>query len=563
MFALGLERCGASQADGEPMKQSKVSHQAQRSDRLWLPSLLLLLGQFLTIAPVIVIVLADEQQRESSDTYATVLDGLNQLSFDLAELTGPSGSVTSVPQSGYSDFLGRLSRLRSAPALPPQSRERLAEVEAAVYHMEGEKSNPAAFQNDARTARSELLKAQRAAGLQISRAGDSVTQKNTYLKALIAGACLLAFCVVLVVRRFRIQADIQRELQEELQKVNEDVIAALALARSECDSKSQILAKAGHADHSKVDSGQRKREAVEFEPGKVVADVVELFTQPADEKGIRLKCILGKGVPTTVKGDPGALHHVLMNLISNAVRFTDQGEVELRVKEVLGAKGQTSLQFEVSDTGVGMTEQARNRVFEPFVRKKGSHPEENHRTGLGLVICKKLVELMRGSIEADSEPGRGSTFRFTAVFDAVPATAKQEPSSGANGNVEARAGERRRAPASNYPGDRRQGRDRRSEPRHGINYPTLLRSEAGVAGIRILDVSASGLRVSVPFQLDLQTEVEIRIDGESVTGLVRNCTRLEANEFHAGIEIPHAHSADGESLHHLRLMDAVRALHHK
>jgi hypothetical protein len=106
----------------------------------------------------------------------------------------------------------------------------------------------------------------------------------------------------------------------------------------------------------------------------------------------------------------------------------------------------------------------------------------------------------------------------------------------------------------------KKGHERRTEPRHGINYPTLLRSEqAGIAIIRVLDVSTSGLRVSVPFRLTVLSEVEIRIEGASVVGTVRNCTCIAANEFHVGIELRAASSNDEHFLHHLRLLLTERS----
>jgi hypothetical protein len=130
-------------------------------------------------------------------------------------------------------------------------------------------------------------------------------------------------------------------------------------------------------------------------------------------------------------------------------------------------------------------------------------------------------------------------------------------------NIEARSGEpirvtkmdRRLEFSSSAKTGKEGGRDRRTEPRHGINYPTVLRSaHAGIGISTILDVSVSGLRVSVPFCLELQSEVEIRIDGMSTFGIVRNCRRIEAHEFHVGIEIRRASACDEQFLRHLRLL---------
>src|SRR5271154_6118513 len=132
----------------KPITNSKVSQTGQRPDKLWLPSLLLL-AQFLTITPVLLIVFADEQQSRASDGYVGLLDGLDRLSFAIAELESPAADDTARRQQ-YSDYRGELNRILSASALVPQIRETLARVDSMVERKDG------------RAARSELLNAQRA-----------------------------------------------------------------------------------------------------------------------------------------------------------------------------------------------------------------------------------------------------------------------------------------------------------------------------------------------------------------------------------------------------------------
>jgi len=164
---------------------------------------------------------------------------------------------------------------------------------------------------------------------------------------------------------------------------------------------------------------------------------------------------------------------------------------------------------------------------------------------------------MGGKIDVASQPGRGSTFSFTAVFESVGAHAEPQP----------QASDVAPAPVTPANGQKsmngkKGGRERRTEPRHGINYPTLLRSEqAGIAIIRILDVSTSGLRVSVPFRLNLHSEVEIRIEGMSVIGIVRNCTCIRPNEFHVGIAVRPVSAGDEQFLVHLRLLRTEQRAH--
>ncbi len=616
---------------GKPMKNSKVAQRGSRSQKLWLPSLLLL-AQFLTITPVLLIVFADEQQKRASDGYVTLLDGLDQLSFAIADLENipqPANKQYGAAwQQQYSDYRDQLNRILSASAPPPEVRETLARVDSIVTRMAKTESDPgvnnrpepagalaAALHTDGRAARSELLNAERSLRSELSTTGNSITQKTTYLKALVAGACLLAFGVVFVVRRFRVDAAIQRKLQCELRTTNDEVIAALAAARSESEVKNQFLAHVGHLirtplnaivggtgellqtdltgrqrdcaqaslglaeslarvadrvmDYSRMESGTLELKSSEFDPARLVTDVLQLFTPSVDRKGLRLRSSITKDLPGLVKGDPERLREVLINLLSNAVRFTQQGEIFLRVEAADRAEGRASLRFEVKDTGSGIPEELRNRIFQPFSMFQPIHPARgsmaggNQGTGLGLPISKKLVELMGGKIDVASEPGRGSTFSFTATFESVRASAAPQPESSPAASSAANTIAHWPQTAG-APGDteRKKVRDRRNEHRHGINYPTLLRAEsAGIAVIRVLDVSASGLRVSVPFRMIPRTEVEIRIEGTSVIGIVRNCTCIAANEFHIGIQIPREATADEqERLNHLRLLRIMRVV---
>jgi signal transduction histidine kinase len=594
----------------QPITNSKVPHPGQRSEKLWLPSLLLL-AQFLTIVPVLLIVFADEQERRTSDGYMALLDGLDRLSFAIEELENVPRPEAEWRQQ-YSNYRGDLNRILSTPAPTPEVRETLARVDSIVTRMaktESDLSDPrlagsnkrpekaetlaAGFRKDGRAARSELLNARRSIRLELAATGDGIAQKTTYLKALVAGACLLAFGVVFVVRRFRVNAAIQRKLQQELRTANEEVIAALAAARSESAAKNRFLAHVGRllqtplntivvgtgellqtdltgrqrdraqaslglaeslaevanlvADYSRMESGSLKLQSSEFEPAKVVTDVYQLFIPLADRKGLKLRCSIQEGLPGAVKGDPERLRQVLINLVSNAVRFTQHGEISLRVEQATGPEERTSLRFDIRDTGIGITEQVRNRLFQPFIAASPTG------TGLGLPISKKLVELMGGRIDVSSQPDRGSTFSFTAVFESVRASSPSISSATDTGSA---AGVGTLRAINPQPQGAKEQRDRRTEHRHGINYPTLLRAEsAGIAVIRVLDVSASGLRVSVPFRLLPRTEVEIRIEGTSVVGVVRNCTRIAANEFHVGIKIPGQTSADDqEHLNHLKML---------
>ncbi len=164
-------------------------------------------------------------------------------------------------------------------------------------------------------------------------------------------------------------------------------------------------------DYSKADSGHMHLEAVDFALADVVEEAVWMFAQPAEGKGLELAA---QFEPSTarlaVRGDPFRLRQVIANLIGNAIKFTAEGEVMVRVT----LRGQTdsdaSIRVAVQDTGIGIAPGAQDRIFEHFAQADASTTREYGGTGLGLAICKRLLELMGGSIRVESTPGRGSTF---------------------------------------------------------------------------------------------------------------------------------------------------------
>ncbi len=171
-------------------------------------------------------------------------------------------------------------------------------------------------------------------------------------------------------------------------------------------------------DFSKIEAGKLKLESIDFDLRDNIEDCAEMLAEAAHAKRLELLCVIPESVPRTVRGDPGRLRQVLINLISNAVRFTDQGEVVISVaQEAHGADN--CLRFEVRDTGIGIAEGARQRIFESFSQADSSTTRRYGGTGLGLAIASQLVAMMDGRIGVESEPGKGSTFWFTARFAAA------------------------------------------------------------------------------------------------------------------------------------------------
>ncbi|TPV94598.1 MAG: response regulator [Myxococcales bacterium FL481] len=163
-------------------------------------------------------------------------------------------------------------------------------------------------------------------------------------------------------------------------------------------------------DFSKIEAGQLNLEHVAFELEVNLRDVVELMRSGADEKGISLSLKLSDGLPVAVEGDPARLRQIMLNLVSNAIKFTAQGGVEISVRVAQADPVEPTIEFRVQDTGIGISQDAQSRIFDSFSQAESSTTRRFGGTGLGLAICKRIAVAMRGDIGVVSEVGRGSTF---------------------------------------------------------------------------------------------------------------------------------------------------------
>ncbi len=172
-------------------------------------------------------------------------------------------------------------------------------------------------------------------------------------------------------------------------------------------------------DFSKIESGHMSIENIDFDIRKLIHSVALLMGSRAEEKGLRLIEEIGSDVPLALKGDPTRLRQILLNLIGNAVKFTDEGSVKIQVniQRRMPEKNKLALYFAVEDTGIGIDEDGQKRLFNPFSQADNTISRRFGGTGLGLAICKKLVEAMHGTIAIDSEAGKGSVFYFVVPLE--------------------------------------------------------------------------------------------------------------------------------------------------
>ena len=179
-------------------------------------------------------------------------------------------------------------------------------------------------------------------------------------------------------------------------------------------------------DLSNIERGKLRLESLAFDLRVALDEVMELFTDRAESKGLQFACVVRSDVPNAVRGDPGRLRQILTNLIGNAIKFTEQGEVAVRVSLAKEYEANALVRFEVTDTGIGIASEGQARLFQSFCQVDGSHARRHGGTGLGLAIAKQLAEHMGGTIGVDSEVGKGSTFWFTLLLEkeqpALPAT---------------------------------------------------------------------------------------------------------------------------------------------
>jgi len=180
-------------------------------------------------------------------------------------------------------------------------------------------------------------------------------------------------------------------------------------------------------DFSKVEAGKLELENIEFNLAACVGEIMKIMALRAHQKGLELAYDVNPDVPSHFTGDPGRLRQILTNLVGNAIKFTEKGQVLVEIESVPQAEARAELHFKVSDSGVGIPDDKREVIFQAFAQADNSVTRKYGGTGLGLAITSRLVEMMGGKIWVESEVGKGSTFHFTARVGVAQSNAAHVP----------------------------------------------------------------------------------------------------------------------------------------